>query len=128
MYTNIGDLGQGRTPRAFPPEILMDTDEMSPLDIDELVNPEPVIFEEPKEHVERGIPGVPTSPFEQIPPFEPGWGVEEAEGAPPEIKKEMCCIPMSRMRRVADVIKKLADQIDDICETPAGDEVASEEL
>jgi len=80
MYVNdLGHLpGAGSRLRPNPVETLFDTDMMSPFETEEMVGPEPVIFEQPESVDFPQFPQVATSPFEQTPRY--GYGMKRSMG------------------------------------------------
>jgi len=130
MYLNLGDLGQGGRPRAFPVEVLFDSEASGPTDEDEMINPEPVIFEEPTGG-ERGYPVGPTSPFEQFPDFEittERQRVIEAKKEFCEERADTCMVPMDKLRKLNEMAKGACIKFEEICESPSGVEVSEKEL
>lgn len=130
MYMSLGALGQGSRPRAFPVEVLFDSEAAGPADEDEMINPEPVIFEEPKEG-DRGYPVGPTSPFEQFPDFEPTTErqrVVEARKEFCEERSDTCMVPLDKLRELNAMAKKACINFEEICEAPNGIEISEKEL
>lgn len=130
MYLSLGDLGQGSRPRAFPVEVLFDSEGAGPADEDEMINPEPVIFEEPTGGA-RGFPTAATSPFEQFPDFEATTErqrVVEARKELCEERSDTCMVPMDKMRKVADMAKQACSQFAELCESPSGVEISDKDL
>lgn len=130
MYVSLGGLGQMSRPRSFPVEVLFDTEAAGPADEDEMINPEPIIFEEPTGG-ERGYPVGPTSPFEQFPDFEvttERQRVVEAKKEFCEERADTCMVPMDKLRKLNEMSKKACIKFEEICEAPNGIEVSEKEL
>lgn len=83
---------------------------------------EPVI-DDPENMEDRGFPSVADSPFEQVPPYQPHLPIPEEE---PTVEK--CCVPMQRLKDLAKVYRDIANEIDDLCETPSGKKVSAKAI